>query len=737
MNKIAPGGNLAMLPATFPVSGRLDGGAADKDSVRPLIAEALSILRRRKWLIAGGVAAALLIGLLVTLLMTPQYTVTATLEIQRENSGPFNVNEKDTRSTMVDQEFYETQYGLLRARSLAERVATDLRLYDDARFLAMFDADEDWFENAQVAPNKSTREQRIRAAATVLLDNLSIEHERLSRLVDIEFTSPDPQLSRRIVDAWTGTFIRQTLDRRFEASSYARQFLESRLAQLRSRIDSSERQLVDYASRQGIVNLPAATAGPNGAIAPERSLAADDLAALNQELARARAERIRAESRLGTPAAQATEALENPAINELRQQRARLGGDYARLMVQFEPGYPPARALQSQIDQLDRALAREERRVGGSVQEGFQAAVQREQALASRVEQLKGQVLDLRRRSIQYNIIERDADTNRQLYDALLQRYKEIGIAGGVGVNNISIVDRPQVPLLPSSPKLLLNLLVALGTGLALGIGAAWAFEQLDMGIADPREVEDELHVPLLGTVPKVVSQKPLELLADRKSAASEAYVSIQTALSFATDHGIPAIIAVTSSKPAEGKSTTAFALAVSLARSNRRVILVDGDLRSPSVHHNLEIKNVAGLSNLLSGENDVGKLVRQSGVDNLDVLTAGPQPPSAPELLGSERFNHVLAELGKIYQHVVVDAPPVMGLADALLIGSQVESVVYVIEAHSTQKNMARVALARLANANAPIVGAVLTKFDSKRAHYGYGYDYGYGYSYGGNKAA
>lgn len=729
MNKMDPSGTLAMLPVPMPNSGRFGLGVAGRNSAHPIIAQALSIVRRRKWLIIGAVLASLIIGLIVTLLMTPQYTVKATVEIQRENSGLVNVGQQDARSTMVDQEFYETQYGLLRARSLAERVATDLRLYDDARFFEMFDADDDWFENGAVLPSASTRDERTRAAASILLDNLEIDHDRMSRLVGIEFTSPDAQLSRRVVEAWANTFIRQTLDRRFEASSYARQFLESRLSQLRTRIDASERQLVDYAARQGIVNLPAASAGPNGAVAPERPLVADDLAVLNGELARARADRIRAESRLQTPAAQADEALQNSAINELRQQRARLSADYARMMVQFEPGYPPARALQSQIAQLERSIAREEGRIGGSVRDAYQAAQQREQALATRVNQLKTQVLDFRRRSIQYNIIERDADTNRQLYDALLQRYKEIGVAGGVGVNNISIVDRPQIPMAPSSPKLLLNLLLALVAGLVVGVGGAWALEQLDLGVGDPREVEDELNIPLLGTVPKVLGGSPQDFLNDRKSAVSEAYVSLQTTLAFATDHGIPKTLAVTSTKPAEGKSTTAFALAISLARLNRRVVLVDGDMRSPSVNKLFGLDNAHGLSNLLSGEDDITKLVHNSTFDGLDVITAGPQPPSAPELLGSERFDRVLVKLAAMYDHVVVDAPPVMGLADAPLIGSRVESVIYVIESHSTQKTMARVALARLASTNTPVTGAVLTKFDVKRAHYGYGYDYGYGY--------
>ena len=345
---------------------------------------------------------------------------------------------------------------------------------------------------------------------------------------------------------------------------------------------------------------------------------------------------------------------------------------------------------------------------------------------------MKTDVLDLRRRSIQYNIYQRDADTNRQLYDALLQRYKEIGIAGGVGTNNISVVDSPEVPASPSSPKLAINLLIALISGLAIGVGAAWVMEQIDQGIADPDEIKSELHLPLLGTIPKILTGAPLSLLDDRKSMISEAYTSIQTNLSFSTDHGLPRSIAITSTRPAEGKSTSAFALALSMARLSRRVLLVDGDMRSPSVHHLLGIENRNGLSNFLAGDEDWQSLVRPSGHENLSIMTSGPLPPSAPDLLIGNRFEHLLAELLDQFDNIVIDSPPVMGLADAPLIGTKVEGMVYVVESHSTQKGMVLVALSRLRATKTALVGVILTKFDAKRAHYGYDYNYGYGYGYG-----
>ena len=700
-----------------------------------LLVQYLSIVRRRKWIILGAIAAALMVGLVITLLMTPQFTSTATLEIQRETRNFTMVEgvEGDSPATAaMDQEFYQTQYGLLRAKSLADRVATSMRLFDSAEFFEMFNSDEadQWFENGRLRVEASTRAERVREAGDLLLEHLSVTPQRMSRLVAISFTSPDPSLSKRVVDAWAAHFVQATLERRFEATSHARRFLEERLGQLRSRIDESERQLVDYAAQQGIVNLPATTP-PAGEGAPvgERSLVADDLASINSELARASADRIAAQSRLGASGDATSEALQNDAISRLRERRAELSAEYARMMTQFEPEYPQAQALRTQIERLDSSLAREEARVRTAIRQTYSSSVEREDALRDRVSQLKTGVLDLRRRSIQYNIYQREVDTNRQLYEALLQRYKEIGVAGGVGVNNISVVDDAEVPQRPSSPNILFNMLLALIAGALVGAGGTLVMEQIDEAVADPSEVEDILKLPLLGSVPKVANVDPVVELQDRKSAIAEAYLSLQTSLNFSTDHGVPRTLAVTSTRPGEGKTTTSYALAQSLARAGHRTLLIDSDMRSPSIHHLLEMENAEGLSNYLAGTDDLARLVRPTQYENLSVMTAGPQPPSAAELLSGERLAHLMAELRADFDHVIFDAPPVMGLADAPLIASRAEGTVFVLESHGTKKSMARVAVGRLRAANAQITGAVLTKFDSKRAHYGYGYDYGYGY--------
>ena len=371
--------------------------------------------------------------------------------------------------------------------------------------------------------------------------------------------------------------------------------------------------------------------------------------------------------------------------------------------------------------------------MSGSFQSGFREAVAREQALQKRLEELKANFVNERRRGIQYGTFQRDADTNRELYNGLLQRYKEIGIAGGVGTNNVAIVDTAKVPERPSSPRPLINMLIALLAGLILGVALAVIREQIDETIADPSDVERRIGLPLLGVIPKVEGGNVLADLRDPKSSVLEAYLSVQTALSFSTDHGIPRVLSVTSTRPAEGKSTTALAIAYSIARNGRRTILVDGDMRSPSVHGDLQVSNDRGLSNYLAGTDDLKNLVQFPELENFGIMAAGPQPPNAAELLRGDRLEELIAELLQMFDYVVIDSPPVLGLADAPLIASRTEATLFVVEARGVKARIARQALARLQQGRTVLLGTILTKFESKRAHYGYGYDYGYGY--GGEK--
>ncbi|AOW24537.1 exopolysaccharide biosynthesis protein [Sphingomonas melonis TY] len=699
----------------------------------PLVRQYLRIALRWRYVILGAVVGCVLLGLVATILMTPKYTATVTVEILRESSKVTDFQGVEREASLADQEFYQTQYGLLRSRTLAERVANQLRLVDDPKFFKLFGVAKDTkaFRLVNGRYPAAGRAERQRIAGEVLLRNTGVNPTRMSRLVDVSFTSPDPAFTARVANAWAESFIQTNLERKVQATSYGSNLLQRQLALQKQRLDDSQRQLVNYASAQQIINLPAQSGNGTTTGTAERSIVADDLAALNAALSQATAERIQAEarSRQAGQGGASTEALRNQAINSLRQRRAELAADYQRLMVQFEPEYPAAKAIKSQIDQLDRSIAREESRVTGSQLADYREAQERERVLQAKVDQLKSSYLDLRRRSIQYNIYQQEVDTNRALYDGLLQRFKEIGIAGGVGVNNVSIVDQADVPQKPSSPRLLLNLAFSLLAGLGLGALLAFGLEQMDEAVTDPGDVERRLGLPLLGSVPKLESGTPKDALLDRKSDLVDAYLAVQANLGFSTEHGVPRSMAITSTRPAEGKSTTALALATTLARAQRRVILVDGDMRSPSVHHLGGVDHDRGLSNFLAGDDAIETLVFEMRDLNFTAMSAGPIPPNAAELLTGNRLSILIERLLEHYDHVVVDSPPVMGLADAPLIASRVEGVVYAVESHGIRSSMVKTALGRLVSANVRIIGGVLTKFEARKAHYGYGYEYGYGY--------
>jgi polysaccharide biosynthesis transport protein len=704
----------------------------------PLLLQYWQVALRWKWVIFGVLAVSLIVGLVATVLMTPKYTASARIEISRDQKNVTKVEGVESNDIGRNVEFYQTQYSLLGANSLAERVSRSLRLSTSDAFLEAhgISASKSIFSGSS-DPSRS-RAEREKQSTSLLLKNVSIVPVRGSSLIDVTYTSASPTLSAQIADAWTQQFIASSMDRRFASTADARTFLEGRLADLRARLEKSERELVTYASQKGIVSLSRST-GADGKTTTERTLTAANLEALNTALVDATADRIAAESRARTGAnkdAQADPIVAGGSTSQLRQRRAEVAAEYAKLMVQFEPGYPAVRALSEQLHVLDASIAREEGRLtsrdttrSSNIRiTDYHAAVQRESELAAKVDALKRR-LDLQQQdSIQYNIYQREADTNRQLYDALLQRYKEIGVAG-VGSNNIVIVDSAKVPTHPSSPNFPLNMALALLVGLGLATIVTFALDQIDEGLREPGQVNRLLQMPLLGSVPDVDSGDALAMLYDAKSMISEAYLSVRSNLAFTTDHGVPRALMVTSTRPAEGKSTTSLALASILGRTGKKVLLLDADMRSPSMHSFMGLGNKIGLSNFLAGENDWKQLVSPTNIKGVSLMPAGPTPPSAAELLSSDRMLLLVRQLLENFDHIVVDSPPILGLADAPLLSRAVEGCVFVVEAEGVAVRGVKASLGRLQSVHAHVFGVVLTKLKARQSGYGYGYGYGDGY--------
>jgi capsular exopolysaccharide synthesis family protein len=613
---------------------------------------------------------------------------------------------------MDDRSFLTTQAGLLRSRSLAERVVRSVNLAGNPDF----------------SDPEASRAAREAQAVRALVTRVKIEPERDSRLIALTVATPDPQVSARIANSYADNFIQSNLERRFEATSYARSFLEQRIGTVKAKLEKSERDLVDYAQRNRIITLNV-DSGSGAGGRSEQSIDAASLVSLNQSLSTARAERIAAEQRYRQAQANrsTTEVLANPTVQTLTAQRAQLQAQYEQKLSLFKPEFPEMVQLRSQIDALGRSIRQETVNVSSALRSEYSAAVNRENALQNRVNSLKGDLLDLRERSIQYTILQREVDTNRSLYDALLQRFKEVGVAGGVGTNAVSVVDRAEVPSAPFSPNLPLNIAIGLLSGLLLGFSAAFAIEWIDDTVKTPDDVTAKLGITPLGVVPAVPKGVVVrEQLEDRRSQISEAYQSVRAALQFATEHGVPKSLLITSTRAAEGKSSTALAMAQTIASLGGSVLLIDSDLRKPTFRG--PAGGAEGLSTLLAGADNVRECIHPTEIERLYLLPSGPIPPNPAELLAAGRFEWVLSEVGSSFDHVIVDAPPVLGLADAPLLSAVCEGTIMVIEAGSVRRAAALNAVTRLRSAGAWLMGGVLTKFSAKKSGYGYGYGYGYG---------
>ena len=678
------------------------------------LAALIRIVSEWRWLILSAIALGFAGAVILTLLTTPLYRADATLEA---NPPSVEILDEQSKAQAVGPsawDFIATQVGLLESRSLAQRVAQDLNLASKDDFVG----------------EGGDAESRLKTATSKVAGGLSVETPEEGQLIKISYVSDSPQFAAQIVNGYADSFIKSNLERRYEASSYARNFLERQIAKTRADLERSERQLVGYAQAQGIINTGGT--GENGRQGGDtNSLQGESLIALNKALADATARRVAAEGayRQGVAVGATTEVT--TSTQALRQSRAALESEYQEKRTLMKPDHPDMLSLRSRIDELNRQINREASQASSgrsnSLLADYRGALAAENALRSRVAGLKGSVLDLRGRSIQYTILQREVDTNRALYDALLQRYKEIGVAGGIGTNLISIVDRGEVPARPYSPNLLFNVLAGLVLGLIGGIAAAVLLEFLNDTIKTRDDVRNKLGLACLGAIPKRTGPGSfVDDLKDPTSAVSEAYSAVLASLRFSTESGPPKTLLVTSTRESEGKSSTALALSENFARLGKSVLLVDADLRKPTFKAATKSQ---GLTKLLTTEDPVRDHVVMTQYENLWLMPCGPIPPNPADLLATGRFQAVLAEAAEHFDFVIVDSPPVLGLADAPLLAVACNGTMIVIESGKTRTKAVIAAIGRLEAPGAYIIGATLTKSVERTSGYGYGYEpYKYG---------
>lgn len=683
-------------------------------------------IRRHRWLIAITIAIALAIGLLVTSLATPRYRATATLQIEQQSERVLNTASTEAPTASANEErFLQTQTDILRSRSIATRVAQAQNLFAKPAVIAALGG----------APATGSGTVSREGVVDLLLAGLSVDLPRNSRIVSVSMETTDPQLSASLANSYAEAFIQSNLQRGLDSSSYARDYLSKQLVETKAKLEDSERQLNDYARQAGLLSAPTAAGSAGGGGPAIASVTFDSLTQVNRAANDAQTTRIAAEQRWRaaerTPALALAEVQSNGAIQSLLGQRATLAASLSEERIQHRDDHPSVREKLARLDELDSQIQRLAGDVKTSLRNQYEAARAQEQSLSSEVTSLRASTTGEQDLSVRYNILAREVETNRQLYDGQLQRFKELSAAAGVMSNNIALIDRANPPAIPSSPSLRLNLALALLFGLIAAAGLVTWREQRDDAVRAPADVERKLELPALAAIPAAPDgQNTLALLAEPRSDTAEAYASLRGALLYATREGLPRSLLVTSAHPKEGKSMTAWAVASSLARLERRVLLIDGDLRKPTVHRLAQLANTAGTSDLLVGAKSLDEVIRQAtapGGHTLDVVTSGPIPPNPTDLLGSGRLEAILAELETRYQVVVIDGPPVLGLADAPTLSAHAEATLFVVEADRSGRGSTKTALKRLRAAQAHLIGVVLTNFDATKS--GVGRDYGTAY--------
>lgn len=708
---------MKLLPGTLPPGDTLpplSSGSEQPATGRGLtLVDVTRILSARRWIILAMAAAGLLAAIVISLLMTPLFRASALLELNSATKEVINQasGSGDGRDRGSTGEIVTTQMGLIRSETLAQRVVQELNLASNPRFGGV----------------EGTRAQRVNSAVGTVLANTLVDNPGESLLIAVSYSSPDPALAARVANGLAEGYIASSLERRYDSSSYARNFLSEQLAQTKRALEQSERDLNRYGIESGIFRTPGQVV--DGQVSEGPTISATNLAALNEAYNNVQIRRIEAEQAYRNSTGGNASSSDSP-LSGLVQQRTTLQANYDEKAKIFKADYPEMQQIAAQIARLDTTIASERGRTSSGAKTAllgdFRAARAAENELASRVAAAKGDIQSEKTRSIQYNILQRETDTNRALYDALLQRYKEIGVAGGIGQSNVSIVDRAVPPDGPYRPNLPVNAALGLLLGLALGVGVAFAVHLLFDTIADASDVREKLRLPVLGVVPRDGEDRTLmEALADRKSDVFEAYLSVRTALRFARPEGLPRSLLLTSSRPGEGKSTSAFAIASSMARAGSRVLLIDADLRKPTFVS--QTPDGLGFAHLLSHEVPLDNLVEGTQMEQLTLLPVGRFSGSAGELLGSPRLRLLIREAQEAYDLVVIDGPPVLGLADAPSLGAAAEATIFIIEAGQSRTGPVLEVLRRMRDAGATVLGAIVTKVSRKNGGYGYYY-----YSYG-----
>src|SRR5579863_8165448 len=734
-----------LQPAVFDVgrSPRLYANLPPQDSA---VGEYFRVLVKRKWIVIGCLVTIFTVVAIASLKMTPIYEASGSIAVNKPDSS---LNFKDANAISFD--YYdptemETEVKILQSDLLALQVIKELNLDQRPDFGGKSPALP---SSLDLAPDPLQADpSRTSSLLSSFKGNLKITLLPNSRIMEVHFRSPDPQTAQNVVNVLMQTYQENNFKARFESTMQASDWLSKQLVDLQMKVETSQEKLVRYQKEHEILGID-----------EKQNITTAKLDELNKVLTSAESERMDKEAfyRLmesGDPDAIASSAggLESDAgaqsesqlLDSLRTRQADLKIQVADLNTQFGPSYPKVVQLNNQLKEIDNQLVGEMKKIAGKVRGQYLTALRREGMLRDALEKQKQEANKLNESAIEYSLLKRDLETNRQLYEGLLEKLKEAGISAGLKSSNFQIVNSARAPTSPVEPNVPRNLGFAFVLGLTSGVGLAFLLEGLDNTVRTTEQAQLISGLPPLGMIPLgsktareggpskrlmlASSNESVELITHVRpqSQMAESYRALRTSLLLSHLGAPPKVIMVTSALPQEGKSTTSINCAVVLAQKGVRVLLVDCDLRRPSIHKTLGMGPRSGLSNVLTGSATLKQAITVAPtLPNLDVLPAGTPPPNPAELLASPNMRDVLEELRQQYDHIVLDTPPTLSVTDAVVLSPRADAIVLVIRSGSTTKQALRRSRDILMQVNARVSGVLLNAVDLSSPDYYYYYEY------------
>ncbi|MFI5329501.1 MAG: GumC family protein [Desulfobaccales bacterium] len=693
-------------------------GSYDEDGDSFELRSYISIVLKRKWWIITTVAIALIFVTYLNMKQIPLFRGTSTLQIIQDNPSSFVSSERsrDIESGLLSiDRFYETQYKLLGSRAVAYRIIEAMNLLEHPEYKSL------------LGDSKQSSREKERTLADIFRNSLEISPIKNSYLVDISYKSADPDLAMRVPNEICKEYLKFCMETRSQSYILIREWLEIQLLQLAGKVETSEKKLLDHGRKDDFMGLE----GDDNVIVKK-------YVELNRVLTSAQADRMNKESQYRQIKEQGADApliANNPLIMDLRREIITAKAKVSSQSPVYGKNHPQMQGDLAKIAELNSRMNSEVKRTLNTVRADYEIALRTESFLKEAADSQKNKVGKLQDGLVKYNILKRDMATGQQLYEALLARMKEASVASTMVASNAVAIDTAELPLAPFSPNKAKNVAFALFFGLAGGIGLAFLVEHLDSSIKSVAELEKVYRIPSLGIIPlaaKIQSvitddkEVGLEIISQPKSMLSEAIHHIQASVMLSLSGRPPKTLMVCSANPGEGKSSLSTSLAASLAMRDNKVVLMDIDLRKPSLSKIFQLPQQPGLSNFLSGGASLAEIIHPTSIPNLFLIPAGNIPPNPIPLLASPDFADLLKDLSQDFQNIIIDTPPVIGFADARMIASLMDGVLMVFKHHSTSLEAGRLGVQLLNKANARILGGVLNMVQRRKLGYG-GYYYGY----------